>query len=53
MTCLHQLKCNVRLYADDAMLYSTIHTLADCISLQQDFEHTLPLGYYMEHVFQS
>ena len=30
------IKCNVRLYADDAMLYSTIHTLTDCISLQQD-----------------
>ena len=29
-------KCNVRLYADDAMLYSTIHTLTDCIILQQD-----------------
>ena len=35
------IKCNVRLYADDAMLYSTIHTLTDCISLQQDFLNTL------------
>ena len=30
------IKCNVRLYADDVMLYSTIHTLTDCIILQQD-----------------
>ena len=30
------IKCNVRLYADDVILYPTIHTLTNCISLQQD-----------------
>ena len=30
------IQCNVRLYVDDAMLCSTIRTLTDYISLQQD-----------------
>ena len=32
---VQDLHCTVRLYADDILIYHTIHTLEDCILLQQ------------------
>ena len=32
------IQCKIGLYADDTILYSTIHTLSDCITLQKDLD---------------
>ena len=38
MIYLHLFNVKIGLYADDTILYSTIHTLSDCITLQKDLD---------------